>query len=440
MRIILTCVMLLTIACSVKAQAYPEQPPPFCQVMSAPSFDVPFVQLTPAPYDNSCHFRYVIERIRESQGKPVKGEFESTKDYEKRLDILRNVEVIPGVRASQRMALVVKGYPYHFTYDADKQLFQTSTVANLHGYVGKITEMTIFGHEHYAIPLEKDTRKTRSIGRNGFGVTREIDEEEGTAWALKPDPAWLAGDAPLNRTFPTLPVPASEAQEVKNKIAVVLIGSLDRIPVLDTTNVRAPDIQLPYSYYIKVHMLKFHPAFALVIRTDSGAVLARGSFDEAGVFRAVPLKAVTANTRSTSQEARIYDDPTQFCKAVKDTDKVDDSGVVDKRYVGPQSPPSISIVMKENFYWRCMDGKVYACYTGANGRACGKPILGNNPTLSLREYCASNPDATYIPGAANDTYMPWQCNGTTPSPDRSDPPPDLDKRGFVRGFWKQIPM
>ena len=171
------------------AQNYSESKPSFCQVMSAPSFETRFVQLVPAPYDNDCSIRAVTERLRRTQQRPVKGEFETTKDYDKRLDAVRRTEVLSGVQVSQTMAFIVAGHPHQFVYDADKQFFRTYEGVNSQSYISKITELALYRHGYYAVPVEKETRKTRYFGKNGFGVTVDVEEEEGTAWALKPDPA-----------------------------------------------------------------------------------------------------------------------------------------------------------------------------------------------------------------------------------------------------------
>ena len=246
---------------------------------------------------------------------------------------------------------------------------------------------------------------------------------------------WRRDDAPAGESFPILSILASEAREVKNKIAVVKVGKLDNVPVLDTTDTKTPELQSPYSRYIDIRMLKIQSLYSLIIRTDTGEVLARGSFDKAGVYKSVPIRVAAANSRATHFETRVFDDPGKFCKATVNVDSTGERGLADKRYIGPQSPKFISEVMKDAYYWRCMNGKIYACHTGATGRGCGKPILGDIPTPIVRDYCASNPDDTYIPGAANDMIMPWKCNGTTPSPIQTGPPPVLDVQGYFRENW-----
>ena len=121
-----------------------------------------------------------------------------------------------------------------------------------------------------------------------------------------------------------------------------------------------------------------------------------------------------------------------------DLDNKGDNGVMDWRYVGPRSPVSIAGVMRDGFWWRCMNGKVYACHTGAGGKACAKPDLTMAPSASLRTYCAKFPNGTYIPEAANDTFVSWRCDGPTPVRETL-PPLIVDRRGFVKDSWLYIP-
>ena len=67
---------------------------------------------------------------------------------------------------------------------------------------------------------------------------------------------WRRDDAPAGESFPILSILASEAREVKNRIAVVIVGKLDNVPVLDTTDTKTPELQSPYSRYIDIRMLK----------------------------------------------------------------------------------------------------------------------------------------------------------------------------------------
>ncbi|MBV9990053.1 MAG: hypothetical protein JOZ72_02065 [Alphaproteobacteria bacterium] len=93
--------------------------------------------------------------------------------------------------------------------------------------------------------------------------------------------------------------------------------------------------------------------------------------------------------------------------------------------------------MDENGVWRCMGGRVYACYLGATGRACMKTRAVRKPTAVLRRYCAQYPN-TAVPNAANDTSASWVCQGVTPILDARYPQPALDRRGYVRDSWLEV--
>jgi len=71
----------------------------------------------------------------------------------------------------------------------------------------------------------------------------------------------------------------------------------------------------------------------------------------------------------------MYSDPFAYCAAIGTIDEPD------ARYVGPKVPEVIAKgLMKgaspdapldlfiQNSFWRCMDGKVYGCFVGANLR------------------------------------------------------------------------
>ncbi len=83
----------------------------------------------------------------------------------------------------------------------------------------------------------------------------------------------------------------------------------------------------------------------------------------------------TPTTAAPAAQAASYADPFSYCATVGTID------TPDSRYTGPAIPDSVAQglknasgasadapldIFKNGTYWRCMDGKVYACFVGAN--------------------------------------------------------------------------
>jgi len=140
----------------------------------------------------------------------------------------------------------------------------------------------------------------------------------------------------------------------------------------------------------------------------------------------------------------VYHDPFSFCRAVKSADSSGEGSVQDRRYQGLDLPRKVLSTLRtqyprmdENGVWRCMGGKVYACYLGASGRACMKTRIVRKPTAVVRGYCAQYPN-TDVPNAANDTFAEWICRGTKPILDTRCPQPALDPRGYLKSSWLEV--
>lgn len=154
------------------------------------------------------------------------------------------------------------------------------------------------------------------------------------------------------------------------------------------------------------------------------------------------LLAIGAAARAAS-----YQDPFAYCAAVGTID------APDARYTGEKVPPSIARGLQKAFdvpatesiepfvhnsFWRCMDGKVYACSVGANLPCQAKADTSKTPTGGITEFCRSNPGSDFIPMVATgrETVYEWRCDGTTPAIVREMTKPDA--RGFVADVWYHI--
>lgn len=158
------------------------------------------------------------------------------------------------------------------------------------------------------------------------------------------------------------------------------------------------------------------------------------------------LPPATATTGSTAQAAS-YADPFSYCSAVGTID------VPDSRYTGPAIPDVIAQglktasgasadapidIFKQGSFWRCMGGKVYACFVGANLPCDSKADTDKTPTSAETDYCASNPNSDFIPAAVtgHNTIYSWRCNQNTPAIDKQVL--HVDSQGYIQEIWYQI--
>ena len=157
-----------------------------------------------------------------------------------------------------------------------------------------------------------------------------------------------------------------------------------------------------------------------------------------------PTTAPTATTVPTATQAATFSDPFAYCAAVGTVDEPD------ARYVGPKMPDVIvKGVMKasgasadapvelfaKGSFWRCMNGKVYACTVGANLPCTAKADTSRTPTAAETEFCTANPNADVVPAAVTgrETVYEWRCKDGAPEIVRQVFTPDA--RGFISDFW-----
>ncbi len=157
-----------------------------------------------------------------------------------------------------------------------------------------------------------------------------------------------------------------------------------------------------------------------------------------------PTAAPTATAAPAATQAATFSDPFAYCTAVGTVDEPD------ARYVGPKMPDVIvKGVMKasgasadapvelfaKGTFWRCMDGKVYACFVGANLPCTAKADTSRTPTAAETEFCAANPNADVVPAAVTgrETVYEWHCKDGAPEIVRQVFKPDV--RGFISDFW-----
>jgi hypothetical protein len=155
----------------------------------------------------------------------------------------------------------------------------------------------------------------------------------------------------------------------------------------------------------------------------------------------------TATTGSGSTSQATYADPFSYCVAVGTID------VPDSRYTGPAVPDAIAQgvktasgassdapmdIFKQGTSWRCMAGKVYACFVGANLPCDSKANTDKTPTSAETDYCKTNPNSDFIPAAVtgHDTIYAWRCNQDTPAIDKQVF--HVDSQGYIQEIWYQL--
>ena len=154
-----------------------------------------------------------------------------------------------------------------------------------------------------------------------------------------------------------------------------------------------------------------------------------------------------ANTRAPTQESS-FTDPFAYCAAAGTADSPD------VRYTGPHMPDVLAQGLRKasgasanspdemfttGAYWRCMDGKVYACTVGANLPCDSKANTDKTPTQPEIDYCQANPTYDFIPAAVtgHDTIYDWNCKAG--KPEASKQVFKVDKQGYIVEIWYVIP-
>ncbi len=157
-----------------------------------------------------------------------------------------------------------------------------------------------------------------------------------------------------------------------------------------------------------------------------------------------PTVAPTATTAPAAAQASTFSDPFAYCTAVGTVDEPD------ARYTGPKTPdvvvkgvlkasgasPDAPVeVFAQGTFWRCMDGKVYACTVGANLPCTSKADTGRTPTADEKDFCTANPNADVVPAVVTgrETVYEWRCKDGAPEIVRQVFTPDA--RGFISDFW-----
>jgi hypothetical protein len=100
----------------------------------------------------------------------------------------------------------------------------------------------------------------------------------------------------------------------------------------------------------------------------------------------------------------------------------------------PTPPPEAQL--KNGAHIRCMNGRLFACFTGAN-LPCGKMNTARD-NHGADEYCRANADVDVVPAFAtgHDTIYSYRCAGGRPV--IVEPTLTLDARGLAARLWAPL--
>ena len=142
----------------------------------------------------------------------------------------------------------------------------------------------------------------------------------------------------------------------------------------------------------------------------------------------------------------VISNPYAYCAAVGNRDIVPagatggqfpavlDQAMIEQGLISASVPKAV----RQKTLWRCMDGEVLVCLTGANLPCGEKADASNTPSQAMLTFCRANPGAETIPvivtGRA--TIYTWRCNGESPSV--IEQIFSTDKQGFLADFWYRM--
>jgi hypothetical protein len=101
----------------------------------------------------------------------------------------------------------------------------------------------------------------------------------------------------------------------------------------------------------------------------------------------------------------------------------------------PNTPTDVFV---NGSVWRCMDGKVYGCYVGANLPCDEKANTDTTPTQAESDYCKANPGEDFIPAAVtgHNSIYDWQCKADQAITGKQVF--HLDARGYISEIWYAV--
>jgi len=165
-----------------------------------------------------------------------------------------------------------------------------------------------------------------------------------------------------------------------------------------------------------------------------------------GAPQATVVPTSTAKPSAATVPA-TFTDPFAYCAAVVNID------TPDARYIGPKTPEVIIKGLRQALktpddapmewftagtFWRCMGGKVWACFVGANLPCTTKADTSRTPTADMVDFCKANPASDFIPAVVTGraTVYQWRCTNGAPEIVKELVKPDA--QGFLSNIWYEL--
>jgi len=236
------------------------QPSP---VFQETAFDLAIQQLPPLYFGASIP---EITKALTNLQNAKKDQYETTAEYEARLDGLRSKPLFSKVQFEDLIALSIQEPVMARTYNADKGMmslkFETSsdigTVLQPYGY--KLDRSRII------LRLREESRSREATFTNAYGATWEGTDLSATTWnAIVPSYTLSAIDFPL---------PPAEARPLKDaKLASILVGTLSSRVVIRSGTSSKATIDNPTHFFQSDSSFSFDPKELWVYVLETGKVL-----------------------------------------------------------------------------------------------------------------------------------------------------------------------
>jgi hypothetical protein len=164
------------------------------------------------------------------------------------------------------------------------------------------------------------------------------------------------------------------------------------------------------------------------------------------VLLMVAAALIACSAPAATPTPATYTDPFAYCAAVG---TIDQPGA---NYTGAKVPESVAQALltalggpstpldalQNGSFWRCMNGKVYGCFVGANLPCEEKADTNRTPTQAETEFCSQNRDSDFIPAVVTGraTVFEWRCTNGVPEVVKQFVQPDA--QGFLSNVWYQL--
>lgn len=256
----------------------------YCQLMPMVAPASKKIVLEISTPDRACDLKTLIENVIKS-GDLKKSEFENNDSYNLRVTRQLNTVLIPGIRPASPFSIFIPIHPMLIEYDADKEVFRApypsmTKVENFTLARLVLNEMDNSNFKNfYFIGLSDQIKKTSYDATTVLGVKFIVIRADGDAWGISLRSGFEPG---ISDPFPALSVPSSDAQSVKNRLAFVITGTVVPPVAIILLSAHEATLNAPNEFIIHLHTLFFRATHAKVIRTDTGDVLADGTFDSGG--------------------------------------------------------------------------------------------------------------------------------------------------------------